>query len=237
VPLSPYVVWVNRYTVVLGSAANATKVEVFSDVNGAREAFGLSLRGAEIEWTRSPPDPLPIERAIHRQRAIQQAVRVAALPATALAFGRELKPSSEAGVLLGVSEDLDVSRDPDDPRGSRRTLAATSFDRDTLASLIGADKPYAIAVRTFLSIPVEGEYWFSAWGDDEICLAIDSQVVLGRSRGFNSGLAMLRAGLHRLDVRFVRRTAGQRFEVKWLRPGQKDFEPLPQASLLLPVKN
>ena len=236
-PLSPYVVWVNRYTVVLGSAANATKVDVFSDVNGTREAFGLNVRGAEIAWTRGPPDPLPIERAIHRQRAIQQAVRVAARPATALAFGRELTPSSEAGVLLGVSEDLDVSRDPDDPRGSRRTQAATSFDRDTLTSVIGADKPYAIAVRTFLSIPVEGEYWFSAWGDDEICLAIDSQVVLGRNRGFNSGLAMLRAGLHRLDVRFVRRAAGQRFEVKWLRPGQKDFEMLPHASLIRPVAN
>jgi hypothetical protein len=235
-PLSPYVVWVNRYTVVLGSAANATKVEVFSDVNGAREAFELNMRGAEIEWTRPPPDPLPIERAIHQQRAIQQAVRVAAMPATALAFGRALKPSNEAGVLIGVSEDLDVSRDPDDPRGSRRTLAAASFDREALAPLLGAGTPYAIAVRTFLPVPVEGEYWFSAWGDDEICLAIDSQVVLGRNRGFNSGLAVLRAGLHRLDVRFVRRKAVQRFEVKWLRPGQKDFEPLPPASLIRPVK-
>ena len=235
VPLSPYVVWVNRYTVVLGSAANATKVDVFSGVNGAREAFELNVRGAQIDWRRSPSDPLPIERSIHQQRAIQQAVRLAAIPATTLAFGRELKPSNEAGVLVGVSEDLDVSRDPDDPRGSRRTMAADSFDRETLASLTDAAKPHVVAVRTFLSVPVEGEYWFSAWGDDEICLAIDSQVVLGRHRGFNSGLAMLRAGLHRLDVRFLRRSAEQRFEVKWLRPGQKEFEVLPQAALIRPA--
>lgn len=236
-PLSRYAVWVNRYTVVLGSVANANNVEVFSDVNAAREAFALRLRGAEIEWTRRPPDPLPIERAIHQQRALQQAARSAAIPATTLAFGRELTPSNEPGVLLSVSEDLDLSRDPDDPGGARRTLTAASLDRDSLAPLVPADKPYAVAIRTFLRIPDDGEYWFSVWGDDQICLAVDSEVVLGRSPGFNSGLAMLRAGLHRIDVRFVRRAPQQRFEVKWLRPGQKDFEPLPATALIRPAGN
>jgi hypothetical protein len=47
----------------------------------------------------------------------------------------------------------------------------------------------------------------------------------------------LRAGLHRIDVRFVRRAAEQRFEVKWLRPGQKDFEPLPATALIRPAGN
>jgi lipoteichoic acid synthase len=236
-PLSRYAVWVNRYTVVLGSVANANNVEVFSEVNSAREAFALRLRGAEIAWTRRPPDPLPIERAIHQQRALQQAARTAAIPTTTLAFGRELTPSNEPGVLLSISQDLDLGRDPDDPGGGRRTMTAASFDRDSLASLVPSDKPHAVAVRTFLQIPSDGEYWFSTWGDDQICLAVDSQVVLGRSSGFNSGLAILRAGLHRIDVRFVRRAAEQRFEVKWLRPGQKDFEPLPATALIRPAGN
>ena len=236
-PLSRYVVWVNRYTVVLGSVANANNVEVFSDVNAAREAFALKLRGAEIEWTRRPPDPLPIERAIHQQRALQQAARSAAIPTTTLAFGREITPSTEPGLLLSVSDDLDLSRDPDDPGGGRRRMPADSFDRESLARLVPADKPQAVAIRAFLRVPSDGEYWFSAWGDEQICLAIDSQVVLGRNRGFNSGLAMLRAGLHRIDVRFVRRAADQRFEVKWLQPGQKDFEPLPATALLRPAGN
>jgi len=159
------------------------------------------------------------------------------MPTTTLAFGRDLTPSTESGVLLSVSDDLDLSRAPDDPGGARRRIAAPSFDRDTLVSLVSADKPQAVAVRAFLRIPSDGEYWFSVVGDDEICVAIDSQVVLGRARGFNSGLAILRAGLRRIDIRFVRRNAEQRFDVKWLRPAQQTFEPLPAAALIRPAEN
>jgi hypothetical protein len=234
VPLSPHAVWVNRYTVVLGRVANAARVDVF--LNGSeREAYELRLRGAEIEWTRRPPEPLPIEREIHRQRAIQQAARAAAVPRTTLAFGRELTPMPDRpGVLLSLSDDLDLGRDPDDPAGARRVEPAMGFDRDSLAAL-ASGKPQSIAVRAFLPVPSDGEYWFSVWGDEEICLALDGRVVLGRQRGFNSGLAILRAGLHRLDLRFVMRHPGQRFELKWQPPGQKDFEPLPHGALILPA--
>jgi lipoteichoic acid synthase len=233
-PLSPHAIWVNRYTVVLGTVANASKVEVF--LRGSeRHAYELRLRGAEIEWTQMPPEPLPIERNIHWQRAIQQAVRAAAVPSTNLAFGRELAPLRDRrGVLLSLSDDLDLSRDPDDPRGSRRVEFARGFDRESLAAL-AAGRAQSIAVRAFLPVPTDGEYWFSVWGDDEICLALDGHVVLGRRRGFNSGLAILRAGLHRFDLRFVMRDLGQRFEVKWQPPGQGDFEPLPQDTLILPA--
>ena len=234
VPLSAHAIWVNRYTVVLGTVANATKVDVFLQ-GREREAYELRLRGAEIEWTRTPPEPLPIEREIHRQRAIQQAARAAAMPTTNLTFGRDLSPVLDRhGVLLSLSDDLDLGRDPDDPSGSRRVEPASGFDRESLVRL-AAGRPQAVAVRAFLPVPTEGEYWFSTWGDEEICLAIDGRVVLGRHRGFNSGLAILRAGLHRLDLRFVMRDPSQRFELKWLPPGQKEFELLPQDMLILPA--
>jgi lipoteichoic acid synthase len=232
-PLSRHAIWVNRYTVVLGRAANAANVELFLE-GSEREAYELRLRGADIEWTRRPPEPLPVEREIHRQRAIQQAARAAAVPATPLAFGRELTPVPDArGVLLTLSDDLDLGRDPDDLRQSRGASVA-SFDRASLAALM-AKKPQSIAVRAFLAVPADGEYWFSVWGDEEICLALDGRIVLGRQRGFNSGLAILRAGLRRLDLRFVMRDPSQRFELKWQPPGRKDFEALPDGALILPA--
>ena len=235
-PLSRFVVWVNRYVAVLGFAANASHVDVFEPGDGARDAYPLKLGGAEIEWLRRPANHLVVERQIHQQRAMQQFARAAALPATALNFGREIAPSDQAGMLVGISSDLDVTRDPDDPRGGLQLLATKSFDLARLPStMTTVDGPRTVTVRAFVPVPQDGEYWFSAWGDEEICLAIDRRIVLGRNRGFNSGAVQLTSGLHRMDVRFVPRSAGQRFELKWLRPGQKDFELLPWSGLIAPL--
>jgi hypothetical protein len=235
-PLSPFAVWVNRYIAGLGFAGNAANVEVFTGVN-LRDPFRLRLRGAEIEWLQRPPDTLTVERAIHQQRAMQQAVRVASVPAVPLQLGRELQPSEHTpGVLVGVSKDLDVGRDPDDPRGGLRTLTATSFDQDHVLPLVGGEAPYTLTARGFLPVAADGEYWFALYGDTEMCLAIDKRVVIGCQRGLNPGLALLTAGLHRVDLRFVARTSQQRFELKWLRPGERLYEPFPQESLIAPVE-
>jgi len=235
-PLSRFVVWVNRYVAVLGFAANASNVEVFEPGNGARDAYPLKLRGAEAEWLRRPADHLVAERQIHQQRAMQQFARAAAVPATVLNFGREIAPSDQIGALVGVSSDLDVTRDPDDPRGGLQLIAAKSLDLAQLPpTMMSIDAPRTVTVRAFVPVQQEGEYWFSVWGDEEICLAIDQRIVLGRNRGFNSGTIQLTSGLHRMDLRFVPRRSGQRFELKWLRPGQKDFELLPWSVLIAPL--
>jgi lipoteichoic acid synthase len=236
--LSPFVLWVNRYLAGLGFAANAANVDVFVESNQAKEPFPLKLRGAEIEWLQRPPEALSVERAIHQQRAMQQAMRVASVPSTALNFGRNLEPSNHVpGVLVGFSKDLDLSRDPDDPRGSLKIVTTDSFDQDRILPLVSGDAPYTLSARAFLPVPADGEYWFTVYGDDEICVAIDQRVVLGCQRKFNPGLALLTAGLHRFDLRFVARNSRQRFELKWLRPGEKAFEPFPQQSLVLPQAN
>ena len=87
---------------MLGFAANASNVDVFEPGDGAREAYPLKLRGAEIEWLRRPANHLVVERQIHQQRAMQQFARAAALPASALDFGREIAPSDQAGMLVGI---------------------------------------------------------------------------------------------------------------------------------------
>jgi len=234
-PLSQFVVWVNRYAAVLGFAANASNVEIFETGNDAREAYPLRLRGAEIEWVRRPANHLAVERIIHQQRAMQQFARAAAMPATVLDFGRELAPSDQPGMIVGVSTDQDVARNPDDPRGGLQLVTAKSFDLPQLPLLTAGDVPHTVTVRAFVPVEQDGEYWFNVWGDEEICLAIDKHVVLGRNRGFNSGTIQLRSGLHRFDLRFRPRNNTQRFELKWLRPGQKDFELLPQSLLIAPL--
>ena len=233
--LSQFVVWVNRYVAVLGFAANASNVEIFESGNDAREAYPLKLRGAEIEWVRRPANYLGVERVLHQQRAMQQFARAAAMPATVLDFGRELAPSDQPGMIVGVSTDQDLARDPDDPRGGLQIVTAKSLALTQLPLLTASDAPHTVTVRAFLRVEQDGEYWFSVWGDEEICLTVDKHIVLGRSRGFNSGTIELRSGMHRFDLRFRPRNNRQRFEVKWLRPGQKDFEPLPESLLIAPV--
>jgi hypothetical protein len=232
--LSPVAIWVDRYTAVMGFAGNAMKVEIYTATN-PREAFGLRLHGAEIEWLRRPPEALSVERAIHQQRAMQQATRIAAIPAVPLNFGRELTPASNTpGVLVGFSKDLDVGRDPDDPRGGLRTITTSSFTQDHVLPIVGGEVPYTLTARGFLSIPADGEYWFINYGAPELCLAIDKRVVIGCQRGLNPGLALLTAGLHRIDFRFVARDAQQHFELKWLRPGERTYEPFPLQYLIAP---
>lgn len=234
-PLSPFVLWAERYVFVFGVASNASNLQVFEAGDGARRAYRLRLRGADLEWLDRPPHQLAVERAIHRQRAMQQAVRASRLMHKPLDFGRELTPSDRRGVLVGISADTDAGRDPDDPRGSLRTLATDSFDLEpVLGRLDRRTGPFTLTVRAFVTIDQEGEYWFSLFADDESCLAIDKQIVLGCQRGLNEGVAWLPPGLHRFDLRYVDRDPRQILELKWLPPGLRMFEPFPQERLVLP---
>jgi sulfatase-like protein len=233
-PLSPFVVWVNRYIAGLGFAGNAANVEIFTGAD-LRVPFRLRLHGAEIEWLQRPPDALLVERAIHQQRALQQAVRVSTVPAVPLQYGRDLTPAENTpGVLVGISKDLDIGRDPDDPRDGLHTVTTTSFEQAHVLPLVGGEAPYTLTARGFLRVPADGEYWFATYGDTELCLAIDKRIVVGCQRGLNPGLALLTAGLHRVDFRFVARNSRQRFELKWLRPGERAYEPFPQQTLIAP---
>jgi lipoteichoic acid synthase len=234
--LSPFAVWVERYVYVLGVASNATNLEVFTADNDARQALKLNVRGTEIEWVTRPPNALAIERRLHLQRASQQAERAARTPLDVLSFGRDLKPSgSSRGVLVGFSSDVNLKRDPDDPAGSLRMFTTDSFGLDHVRSLVGTwDAPFTITARGFLQVPQDGPYWFSAFLDDEGCLAIDKQIVLGCERGLNEGLALLTAGVHRFDLRFVHRGGKEALRLNWLPPGAKEFVDFPQETLLLP---
>ena len=234
--LSPFVLWVERYVYVLGLASNASNLQIFDSHDNGRQGFRLNLRGAEIDWVNAPPNALRMERSIHRQRASQQAQRAASLRQDVLEFGRDLKPSEQSrGVLVGYSSDVNVGRDPDDPHGSLRTFTTDSFGLDKIGNLVGAlDAPFTLTARAFLAVPHEGQYWFSAFSDDESCLAIDKQIVLSCRRGLNQGLALLTAGPHRFDLRFVHRGGSQTLRLDWLPPGAKAFADFPEETLVLP---
>ena len=79
-------------------------------------------------------------------------------------------------------------------------MTSESFDLETLRTLVGdTSAPFTMTVRAFLPLSTEGEYWFSVFSDDETCLAIDQQVVLGCQRGLNEGMALLH---RRTSLRF-----------------------------------
>ena len=236
VELSPFVLWVSRYVFVFGIASNASNLEVFDASNGAREAFRMRLRGAEIEWLDRPPNALAVERAVHRQRAVQQAVRASKATRVSPTFGRELKPSDhQKGILLGLSTDADPSRDPDDPRAALKIFTTDSFALEKVLPLAGeGNEPFTVTARAFLTIPADGEYWFSVYAHGVTCLAIDKDIVLGCQWGINQGVALLAAGSHRFDLRFVVPSRQAVFEFDWLRPGETRFTVFPQQALILP---
>jgi hypothetical protein len=209
---------------------------VLDDSNGARHPFRLKLRGAEIEWLDRPPNALAVERAIHRQRALQQAARASRASHAPLIFGRELKPwAQRKGILLGLSAESDPSRDPDDPRAGLKIVTTDSLALDKIWPLVGEGvEPITLTARAFLTIPVAGEYWFSVFASGVSCLAIDKDIVLGCQTGLNQGTTLLTAGTHRFDLRFVAPNRKAFFKLEWLRPGETRFTDFPQGSLILP---
>ncbi len=225
--------WVERYVFVYGVASNASNVQIFEAADMGRRGYRLNLRGAEIEWVDRPADALSIERVIHRQRALQQATRMARVGESQLAFGRTLKPAHplRPGMLLGYSSDTDATRDPDQPHASLRMMTSESFDLETLRTLVGdTSAPFTMTVRAFLPISAEGEYWFSVFSDDETCLAIDQQVVLSCQRGLNEGMALLQTGVHRVDFRYVHRRGKQPLHIVLAATRNKTVHEFPAAS-------
>ena len=233
--LSPFTLWVERYVFVFGVASNASTLQVFHPANGGREAFRLNLRGAEIDWLAAPPRPREVERTIHRQRALQQSTRSAVLSPAPISFGRPLAPSEDRGILAGHSSDANISRDPDDPSHGLERFTATTVDLAALLHRAGVTSgPSTITLRAFLRVPSDGEYWFSSFADDESCLAIDQEAVLGCQAGINEGAVLLEAGMHRLDIRYVNRGSKGELNLKWLPPGEKEFVPFPEHALFRP---
>jgi hypothetical protein len=235
-PLSPFAVWVERYVFVFGVASNASNLQVFTAHDGARRGHRLNLRGAEIEWVDRPGEARLIERSIHRQRASQQSYRMVSSPESVLNFGRDLQPSNRLpGMVVGLSADVDLGRDPDDPRGSLRTRTTDTFRLEAARHAMGGERnPFTMTVRAFLPVDQDGDYWFSLFADDEGCLAIDKQIVLNCQRGLNEGMTRLTAGVHRFDLRFAYRTGTEALRLRWLPPGAKGFVDFPEANLVRP---
>jgi len=234
--LSPFALWAERYVFVLGVASNASNVQAFEPSDGALQGYRLNLRGAEIDWITPPADALAVEHSIHRQRASQQEEREAKVRQPLPSFGRDLEPSDRShGMLIGFSRDMNLSRDPDDARDALKTFTVDVLDLDTIRRTVGVwDGPYTLTARGFLDVPREGPYWFSAFADRASCLAIDKQIVLGCKSGLNEGLALLTAGVHRLDLRFVQVGQKGALQLKWLPPGAREFADLPWQHVFLP---
>jgi hypothetical protein len=234
--LSPFAMWVERYVYVFGVASNASRLEVFEPEDRGQHGYSLRLRGAEIEWVNPPPNALAIEGAIHRQRVAQQAQRAAMIQQDTVTFGRDLRPSDQsAGVLIGLSRGDDPRRDPDDPRGALKLFTAGSFSVKRAGDLAGLfEGPSTVTARGFLPVREDGEYWFSLTSSEESCLAIDKKMVLGCQRGVHEGMALLSAGSHRFDFRYVIGRQSQTPELRWLPPGTVKFTGFPERILLLP---
>jgi hypothetical protein len=238
VPLSPWAIWVARYMYVFGIASNAGNGEVFHADDAGRRAFHLHLRGAEIAWLDRPANALEIEHAIHRQRATQQFIRAARTAHEPISLGRALQPDTNRhGVLVGVSSDTNVGRDPDDPSGNLRSFESDSYALErVLGGRVRPDEKFTMSVRGFFEVSREGEYWFSMFADDRGCLSIGGKAVLACRPGVNEGVVFLTPGVHRFDLRYVQLAGPPQLELRWLPPGATNFEPFPADMLRLPVQ-
>jgi hypothetical protein len=236
-PLSLWATWVDRYIYVFGVASNAGNVEIFHQDDMGGRSSRLNLRGAEIIWLARPPNALEIERSIHRQRASLQAERAARVTPEQIAAGRVLEPTSSHGILIGVTADAKLNRDPDEPTAGLRLFESDtlSLEENRVRAEFSAERPFTLTARAFLQAPVDGEYWFSMFADDAGCLAVDGQTVLGCQPGVNEGVALLTAGVHRVDLRYVHRGGTPVLRFRWMPPGAQKFEDFPAAQLLLPA--
>jgi hypothetical protein len=233
--LSPFALWVERYVYVFGVASNASRVEIFEARDQGRRGHQLHLRGAEIEWIDAPAQAAAIEGTIHRQRVAQQAQRAANVREEPIEFGLDLEPSDGVvGMLVGHSNDVDPRRDPDDPGGALTLFSAASIDEDPPGAPGASNGLSTVTVRGFLPIQTAGEYWFSAFSQETTCLAIDKRMVLGCARGLREGSALLTAGLHHFDLRFVRGRGVRAPELRWLPVGASKFAVFPQELLWQP---
>ena len=75
-PLSPQLIWVERYNRKYGRIELIDNLSVFDQADDGRHEYQLSLSGNHIDWIGEVPEfARDIELQIHKQRSQHQSLR------------------------------------------------------------------------------------------------------------------------------------------------------------------
>jgi hypothetical protein len=97
---------------------------------------------------------------------------------------------------------------------------------------------FVIGMKGYLVAPVRGSYAFELKaGSNDLARVVVGGAVLFDAllkpvKGTMKASRDLQAGLHRLDVSFIDKTASARLEIKWKRAGHNKMEPIPERYFL-----
>ncbi len=145
--------------------------------------------------------------------------------------------SSRPGLVLEVYQgtEIDQRLHPGLPR-FLHSKQVKQLDFPNLSTLLSEPSSnYALRVRGRLHCPTGGRYWFRLESDDGAGLAIDRAVVIDADypRAFapEDGVVALEAGEHDLELRFFQNGGRAGLRLSWKRPGDRDWNPIPEASL------
>jgi hypothetical protein len=91
---------------------------------------------------------------------------------------------------------------------------------------------FGVRVRGILLIDANGKYEFQVRGDDYVALYIDGKRVCeDNNKGDNAGAVDLDAGRHQFGVHFRENGGSAFWRVKWKKPGDAQFSPIPLSVL------
>lgn len=242
-PLSPNPVWVERYTIVQGKREEAGNIMIFDEATEGKVGYAANLSGKHFNWLGDKPHNFEeIETRLHRQRAAHQAGRENMQKLCSPDWlPRALSPSVSPGLSFTQFDGIELE---DLQRaGSKRTLKSTTINTLDLMSLKKMDlestRGYAIQLRGFIQVELEGDYWLKVHPGDGGCIAIDRELVLSAEGkhyfGFNESKVRLSPGLHQIDIKFYQQFGTPRFKLEWLRPSEEKWEVVPSERLLVPV--
>lgn len=173
----------------------------------------------------------PIEIVLNRDEVkalktivVNAAGRKSSVYATTIVQGRYREPETPAASTQGVTFDLvqpsaHFAEDPPARKGETRSILLTQFEKQ-----IDLKKPFGVQFDGYFRAPVDGVYEFqvdSTW---------DTTVVLGNTmiiddagtqeRKMRSAIAPLKAGLHKISLRYNHRGGDAHFRFRWGIKGQ-----------------
>ena len=251
VALSPYPIWVERYTRAWGKLRNFGHLTIFEQASKGKIGYPLRFFGKNIEWLdKQPQAAVQIERDLHMLRAVFQDKKLEQTTTCHLEYANpSLTASKQNGLLLDVFKGNQINGQLS--KDSDRHLKQLKVSQLDYPDLLKAENPFGVIKHfsltgiTFLKIEKAGNYWFRIDSDDGICVAINKRVVFDRNKSGNIRRGEfevpLTEGLHRIDLRYFQNAGGAKLQLSWIPPGEKSWKPgsegweiIPESVLFLP---
>ena len=225
VPLSPQVIWVERYNRRYGQVARIDQLSVFSDIDLGRHEHRLRVLGNRLEWLGERPGfALEIENRIHAQRSLHQQQRNGVTNTCRPAW---INKTSSATNISGLSLGFFDRSNPDGVTNMHELPEQNRFETKKVV-ISGKDVASAGKValfRGFINIEENGVYRFRVGGGLRACMSLDMNLVLDQraNTAAHEVSVELTRGLHHLDLRFSELSTRSKPVLEWVTPAERQW--------------